>query len=211
MQTSVSKRGITSDCNFKDATMSKFTFTSRGLHQWQPLKRWTKSTENDFKDVELIRVELDWDNIDRAKGKDFYLESYSTLCSVIDELASRTFKGRGNLSKDAWAYRYPDEFYNHARAVARPDPHAGHWEDLLRVQEERIFLVRAVIMKAIGETVLSEDLFVADHRHEKMLSDDGTASLTRNSKISPPNHIIESLTTNRITLQVLGGLTCVPP
>jgi hypothetical protein len=144
---------------------------------------WTKTVKNDLEDLDLLRAELGWASIATA-NEAFYREAYGTLRTRIHELAQRTFRGCGNVSGDAWIYRYTNEFYRYVRAVGRPDPHAKHWEDLLRVEEERIFLVSAVLMKVIDEKVLSGHLFGAEDRHAEMLMFEDTASSSSSSKSS---------------------------
>lgn len=130
------------------------------------------------KEIDIVRPDLDWKAIKPDQdveafdpdNEEFFAQHLNSIIDDVAELADYAFGHAGNLGPDrAWLNEFPPEFCDYVSAVAHPDPHAGHWEDLLQQESERVRLASAVILKAIDEHVLSKHLFGADDRHRQVL------------------------------------------
>lgn len=126
-----------------------------------------------LKAVDLIRPSLDWSVIRESNvGNDeaFFSHHFRELVNDISAMAGHAFRADKPLGdQDPWVNEFPAEFYEFVNTVAHPDPRAGDWENLLRVEYERTAFVGAVILKAIDEHVLSKMMFGADDNHEQAL------------------------------------------
>lgn len=96
---------------------------------------------------------------------------YTKILRNIYFLAMDVFAGEGDLTgkQSPWVHQYPNEFYEHVKAIARPDPHGRHWEGLLRDKYERVFLVVGIVMRVLDTSIFSSLMFGASDKHQKAL------------------------------------------
>lgn len=155
------------------------------LPQWQAighLSSWDASNSGPWVDeaieaLDEITVEKPGLKFPKAvvhKDNTFYEFHFSELLIGVQDLVTKVF-GSGRYQQlsrkhSPWVPTYPNEFYEHVKAVAHPDPNARQWELLLQRQEQRTMLVSGIIWKALHANVLNSLLFGADKNHEEILS-----------------------------------------
>ncbi|KAK7416324.1 hypothetical protein QQX98_005268 [Neonectria punicea] len=133
---------------------------------------------------------------------EFFELHYSNLVVEIRALVERAFCPSGSRRSSPWLEAYPDQFLKFVELLARPDPHAGKWERLLRDGTERNCLLQAIIMMILDAKVFSRLLFGADHEHQNILQ--STDSSLVNAEGFRRSHVRAQ--TNRLYLRTKGGL-----
>ncbi|KAK7431233.1 hypothetical protein QQZ08_002274 [Neonectria magnoliae] len=133
---------------------------------------------------------------------EFFELHYSNLVVEIRFLVERAFCPSGSPRSSPWLEAYPEQFLKFVELLARPDPHAGKWERLLRDGTERSCLLQAIIMMIIDAKVFSSLLFGADHEHQNILQSTDSSLVNaegfRRSRVRAQ--------TNRLYLRTKGGL-----
>lgn len=134
-------------------------------------EKWVPKNPKDVEKINIKRLDVDFTPIDEERDN-FFQDNFSDLYVDIFTLAKEVFAGDGHLpnNQSAWEHEYPQEFYAYVQAIARPDPHTGHWEDLLAHETERISLIQGIIMKVFDVKIFSSQLFGASDDHEKALT-----------------------------------------
>ncbi|KAF4984755.1 hypothetical protein FZEAL_116 [Fusarium zealandicum] len=115
---------------------------------------------------------LDFSRLHEDLPDEFYEIHFNTLFVEIYSLVERFFCPDGDAvaSKTSpWLRKFPEEFIKYVELLARPDPHAGKWERILRDRTERSFLLQGIIFKVLDSGVFSHLLFGAGSEHGKML------------------------------------------
>ncbi|KAF7548146.1 hypothetical protein G7Z17_g7240 [Cylindrodendrum hubeiense] len=115
------------------------------------------------------RRSLQFDQSLHDHPDEFYELHYSRLFVEVHALVARAFCQSTNPKSSPWLQEYPAQFIKYVELLARPDPHAGKWDRLLRDETERSFLLQATIMKIIDAKVFSSLLFGADPEHQSIL------------------------------------------
>ena len=126
------------------------------------------------KDIWPLKVsfsKLNWRVKPEDRSDAFFEKHYADLFINIFDLADDTFGGCERLqqAESPWAAQHPPEFFEYVKVVAGPDPNMGQWENMLRIADERVFLLTGVIMRAIDANVLSSLLFGASDKHREAL------------------------------------------
>lgn len=145
------------------------------------------------REIDIIRPVLDWKAIKPdqdvkafdPENEEFVAQHLNSIIDDVTKLADYAFGHASDLGPgSAWLNEFPPEFCDYVSAVAHSDPYAGHWEDLLQQELERIHLASAVILKAIDEHALSKHLFGADERHKQVLERQDDLQLRYDGEIS---------------------------
>jgi hypothetical protein len=138
-----------------------------------PVSEWKAKSLEDLERIIPNRVDLHFDPLPELDNTATLEWEFGILLWKTYEASLQYFGGGdGNFPSQTspWLHQFPPEFYSYVEAVAHPDPYAGQWEDLLVNEAERVFLVTAIIMKALHTHVLSTLTFGADAEHEKVVN-----------------------------------------
>ena len=135
----------------------------------------------ELKQCRTHRRILKFDDLHLDHPDEFYELHFSHMFVEIFNLVEKTFcppDGSRHKKKSPWLREYPESFNKYIELLAHPDPFSGKWDRLLRVDQERSFLIQAMIMKVLDTQVLSSLLFGADPEHAKILKSDDVSYIT---------------------------------
>ncbi|KAM5355259.1 hypothetical protein ACJ41O_001905 [Fusarium nematophilum] len=121
---------------------------------------------------------LEFSRLNEDLPDEFYELHFNKLFMEIYTLVQLAFcPGEGTRAPKVspWLMEFPEEFINYVQLLARPDSRARKWENLLRDESERSYLLHAIIFKILDTKVFSLLLFGADPEHGKMLQSSDAA------------------------------------
>lgn len=133
------------------------------------------------------RRQLPFEQLFLEHPDEFYELHYSQVRIEIDQLVKKAFctaDGYGT-GKSPWVRGYSEQFCKHVDMLARPDILSGHWDRLLRDQEQRSYLLQAIIMRILHSQILSSLLFGADPQYIKLLRSGDTALIDAEGRSYP--------------------------
>ncbi|KAF7546725.1 hypothetical protein G7046_g9219 [Stylonectria norvegica] len=125
-----------------------------------------------FKQCSPRRRSLQFSLLRQEHPDEFYELHYSNIYVEVYTLVEKTFSPKNSHkgpARSLWLREYPEQFKKYVELLARPDPFSGKWDRLLRDENERSFLLQAIIMKTLDTQVFSSLLFGADPEHMKIL------------------------------------------
>lgn len=135
---------------------------------------WVDETIQDLNELTLEQPDLVFPASLSHQDDEFYEYHFTELFVSVQTLSGKVFGGGEHQhfcrKRSPWSPEYPDEFYEHVKAVAHPDPNSQQWESLVRDNGERIMLINGIVWKVLHANVLSSLMFGAGEDHEKALS-----------------------------------------
>ncbi|KAH8883839.1 hypothetical protein GQ53DRAFT_421488 [Thozetella sp. PMI_491] len=125
-----------------------------------------------------MRFQMSWP-LEKELGHEWYEMLYTHLYVRVHKVAEQYFK-LGDLPKvrhwdSLWTHqKFSDQFLYYAGVIARGDKKTGGWEEMLKSELHRQYLIMGVIGKVLETTVFSELLFGATEEQSKLLKSQDT-------------------------------------
>lgn len=158
------------------------------LSRREPGRPWKPKTARDLETITIRARSFDFHERFDGSAEESLQYYHSKLFLRTETLIGEVLGGDGKLTgkQSPWVHQYPDEFYEHVKAIARPDPKAKHWEGLLRNEDERTLLITAIIIRVLDAEIFSSLMFGASDKHEKALHAHDIDLLKCDGKLEAP-------------------------